>query len=89
MVWVWERKDWKNWKGDPVAYADLLLQVHDAFLSLEQNDIEVQLWQVTKDENKNAVNVARECFHQSAAQYSGTADGEDTRSNPAGLMDLD
>lgn len=89
MVWVWERKDWKNWKGDPVAYADLLLQVHNAFLSLEQNDIEIQLWQVTKGENQNAVDVAKNAFRESAAQYPGTADGEDARSELVGLMDLD
>jgi hypothetical protein len=70
LVWAWERSNFTNRLGLPVVNASLFRQLHDVFLALENNGIEVQIWQVPRKDNLNAEKLCKSAFVVEAPDFS-------------------
>jgi hypothetical protein len=75
-VWDWERNNFTNSVGLPVVHASLFRQLQEAFLALENDGIEVALWQCTRKSNRNAEVLAKLAFVEVAPEFSDESSQE-------------
>ena len=60
----WAKNGWLNAKGVPVANGDLFRQVEQKITDLNDIDVEVLFWQVTKPQNQEADTLANSVFEK-------------------------
>ncbi|KAG9238591.1 putative ribonuclease H [Amylocarpus encephaloides] len=58
-VWEWERWGWRDGEGKRVVDWETLEKIHGHFINLQSRGVEVNLWDVPKERNGEAEEVAK------------------------------